>query len=206
MALPPPPVGTSINENSGFMSKGWVQWFQDVFISYSDGRSSLKSVTLASNETLIINSDITSAYGHYIIELQDVKVSSPGDTLYLRVSSDTGATYKSGASDYTWQLAVNNGSVTTTSDSLDSELHLTTATLDNGSDDILNGRIEFFSPTGSSNASHFKWELQYKNTSGALTTIKGAGLYNTPASFDAIKLYLGAGVFTSGSYKLYGIR
>lgn len=204
--LPPPPLGVSINEETGFMSKGWVQWFQDIKNRSADGHKEVFSATLSSNDTVDITSGITGDYEHYRLVLQDIKVSQPNSTLNLRVSTDTGTTFKSGASDYTWLYEMNTGTSTTTADSDDSELTLTSSNINNTSSSIINGNIEFFTPAGTTNASHFKWELQYKNSGSTFTVVKGGGLYNTAAAFDSIRLYLNQGKFTSGKYKLYGIR
>jgi hypothetical protein len=204
--LTPPPFGTNINEPSGFMSKGWIQWFQDIQEDTANGLNSVADSTIASDDTMDIVSGISSDYGHYSLVLQDILISQPSDVLNLRVSTDKGSTFESGAADYTWILETNTGTISTTTDSADNKLQLTPSSLNNASDSIINGEIEFFTPAGTSNASHFKWDIQYKNTSGVLTTVKGSGLYNIPAAFDGIRLYLNTGVLTSGSYKLYGIR
>jgi len=204
--LTPPPFGTNINEDSGFMSKGWIQWFQDIQDDAANGRNSVADSTISSNDTLDIVSGISLDYDHYSLVLQDILISQPSDMLSLRVSTDTGSTFESGAEDYTWLIETNTGSTITTTDSADNRIQLTPSSLNNASDSIINGEIEFFTPAGTSNASHFRWDIQYKNTSGVLTRVEGSGIYNISAAFNGVRLYLNTGAFTSGSYKLYGIR
>lgn len=203
----PPPIGVGIIEPSGFMSRAWLQWFLEVENNTAKGLCELATATISSDETLPIINNISAEYGHYIVQLQDVKVSQPNDILYVRVSEDTGSTYKSGATDYTYLLEQNAaGTQTSVSSSTASSLVMNSAGLGNTVSSIINGTIEFFTPANTANAKFFKWELAYKNNSGDLTRTTGTGLYNGTGAVDAIKLYLGTGKFSSGSYTLFGVK
>ena len=202
----PPPLGVGINEESGFLTRAWLQWFQDLQNNTAEGLVQLADGTFSSSETLTLTNNISAEYGHYRVLLSDLLVSQPGDILNIRVSEDTGSTYKSGASDYSWLIEENTGSVATTTDSANTALTLNNTGLGNTSSSIINGEIDFFTPANTVNAKHFRWEMSYKNNSGVLTKNTGTGLYNGTGAVDAIKLYLNSGVFASGSYKLYGIK
>jgi hypothetical protein len=203
----PPPIGAGIVEEHGFMSPAWLQWFLDVEQNTAQGLVELSSATISSDETLTLTTGITADYDHYTIKLQDMLLSQPGDVLNVRVSEDEGSTYKSGAADYTWLIEQNlAGTQTSSTDSADSELTINDSGFGNSVDSIINGTVEFFTPANTVNAKFFKWELSYKNNSGDLTMTKGTGLYNGTGAVDAIKLYLNTGKFTSGSYKLFGVK
>lgn len=205
--LTPPPHGVGmISERTGFMSKAWIQWFDDIRTRSFDGHKSLQNTTIDSNTTIDLTKYINKDYNHYKLVLQDVKVSQPTGILYVRTSDDTGTTFNSGATDYTWILESNSGSLTTSSDSEDSKFQLISSGLGNTSSSIMNGVIEFFTPSNTTNGKFFRWDLSYKNNSGSLVLAKGTGIYNGTAAINALRLYLSTGSFSSGSYTLYGVR
>ena len=205
--LTPAPHGVAINEaRTGFMNRAWVQWFDDIRTRMSDGHKSLLDVTVSSDTTLDIKTNITSDYEHYKLVLQDILVTQPSDLMNIRVSLDTGSTFESATDDYTRLLETNTGSIAVTNDDLDSELTLNASGLGNTSSSMINGVIEFFTPSNTINGKFFRWNLSYKNDSGTLVLTKGTGLYNGTGAFDALRLYLNAGTFISGKYKLYGVR
>jgi hypothetical protein len=202
----PPPFGVGMVEESGFLSRAWLQWFQDIQNNTAEGVVQLGSGTISSSETITLTTGITSEYDHYRIELLDIIVSQPNDILNVRVSEDAGSTYKSGATDYSWLIEENTGTQATTTDNTATELPMNSSGFANSGQGIIRGNIEFFTPANTVNAKHFRWDLSYKNNSGNLTKTSGTGLYNGTGAIDAIKLYLNTGVLTSGSYKLYGIK
>lgn len=203
----PPPIGVGIIEDHGFMSRAWLQWFLDVEQNTAQGIVELAHGTISSNETITLIDSINTEYDHYKIQLQDVLLSQPGDMLNVRVSENTGSTYKSGAADYTWLIEQNEaGTQSSSTDSADSKIMVNSSAFGNSLDSIINGTIEFFTPGNTVNAKFFKWELSYKNNTGSLVMNKGTGLYNNTGAVDAIQLYLNTGKFTSGSYKLFGVK
>src|SRR3989344_2129528 len=87
----------------------------------------LLSTATASNSASITFTGLSSAYSSYEIVAVDVLPATDSVSLFLRVSTDGGSTYKAGASDYDWTFVYTdtNEGATRNSDSADSEITLT---------------------------------------------------------------------------------
>lgn len=201
-----PPLGVGILDTNGYMNRAWVQWFTDVYNNTAEGLVELNSTTLSSVDNHTITSDINADYEHYRVVLSDIKVSQPNDILNIRVSEDTGVTYKNSTADYDWIIESNSGSSAISTDAADSEITLNSEGFSNTTTGHINGVIDFFTPANSSNAKTFRWDLTYENNSGNLTMTRGTGRYLGTGAFDAIKFYLNTGKLSSGKIKIYGIK
>ena len=204
--IAPAPHAAGIVHPDLRMDLAWVQWFDDIRTRTSDGHKDLLSGSFSDSSALDVVSDITADYEHYRLVLQNVRCSQAGANLQLRVSNNLGTSYESGAADYTWIIEENNGTVSTTTDAEDTEIHLMSPSSGTGTSNIINGSIELFSLASTDVVKFIRWDISYKNSSNELVLVKGTGIYNTAEAIDALRVSFSSGDITSGQYKLYGIR
>lgn len=163
--------------------------------------------TASSSATLDFTTGITSKFDEYEFHIQGLVPATASTALYMRISQDTGATFKAGASDYRYAFnvtvddATNNpfGSLGTT------QIALTGAAISNSSGRSLSGRVRLTKPAQSSYLKNISWGLETFTAVGYINS-NGAGAYVTDANtIDAVRFLVSSGNIASGSIKLYGL-
>ena len=184
--------------------------------SSGSGTKILLSTQTASNSTEITFTNIDATYDKYVIEMYNVKASLVAG-LIIRISTDNGSTYKSGASDYTWAFNfIDSGAAPTLeSDVDDSEIELiysnnslrSMTDLNIGS---LEGELCLITPAITNTHHRFRWNIGYGieafDPDSRTAQVSGSGAYKSTNAYDAIKFYLSnSAVMKTGTFKLYGL-
>ena len=165
----------------------------------------LISSATASASAQIVFTGLTSTYGAYVIVMTDVVAENDGVVMFLRTSTDGGASYDSGVSDYGWVLHYVFTVATVNTDSADSEITMLGAGLGNAANESLNGKITLYRPS-SATYTHVSWEAVYdESTLGGMVFETGAGQRLSAADVDAVRLAFSTGNITSGEFRLYGL-
>lgn len=205
--LTPPPQSIRISTDAGNVDSAWFAWFQEVWDKSRQGFQGLQSVTISSNETLEVDlSSKLSGFKDYKIVFNNVLVSQPNTLLYVRISKDAGATYKSGNADYSWIVSLSGETSKKIYDNEDSQMQLVDAGLGNAASNIVTGEIIFYDLTGSSSIKFFRWDLRYKDADDKISLVRGAGSYNDSGAINGIKLYPSNGKFSSGELEIFGAK
>tara|TARA_R110000803_G_scaffold151318_1_gene216467 strand:+ start:244 stop:1146 length:903 start_codon:yes stop_codon:yes gene_type:complete len=162
----------------------------------------------ASSDSTIDFTGLSSDYSRYVIEFNSIKMGNDGVRIDLRMSGNNGASYDSGTSDYDWICQSPNR---WRYESNDSKIELvddsaTSRTLSNAAGDYANGTIEIANPTLSSSKCVIFFQMFHKSASGNVTFNIGSGARKNAKAINAIRLLPSAGVFSSGTFKLYGIK
>lgn len=197
-------VGTSgqvLTSNGSAVAPSW----QDaaggalVFISETTISGSPASVD--------ITSGIDSTYDTYLVDIVDLIPATDAATLYFRVTTDGGSTFKSGASDYGFHsYMMNSGASTYSANAINGHTEIWLgATLGNGASDSFNLQMKLHNPSSTSN--HFS--TSYLGTQKRTITdrvIGGAGIYQgATTAVNGFQLLMGSGNLSSGTIRLYGI-
>lgn len=204
-----PPINTPISSvNNGILPIDWFKWFFEVQENSQEGVVELVNTTISADSSIGIKNIPTTEYGEFRLVFEDVSVATDGALLYLRVSEDNGANWKSGASDYDWVNTSNDGtSITSTSDAADSEITLMEDGIENTTaDGRVCGHVHFYTPSSTSHKKTFMWDLTYQNTAGALCRVQGSGRYLSSNAINAIQVLASSGNLAAGKIKLYGIK
>jgi len=133
-------------------------------------------------------------------------------SLYFRVSTDGGSTYKAGASDYAWVLRrnISGSSSADVTDAADSEIQLIpfggNVGLGNAAGEVLNGFVDIFIPSGTDNNTVIQYDLSYINPVTNTIRIVGSGTYLATTAVDAFRFLFSTGNIATGEFKLYGFR
>lgn len=156
--------------------------------------------------SLDFTSVITSLYDEYLLEVVNLVPATDGGVLWLRISSDNGATWKN--SNYSWiEYVVNTtASLGNFGSSSDAKIQLT-GDVDSDGITPANGFLRIFNPL--STVSEFACQGQFnymQRFNGLRTKVEIAGWHNTAAdATDAIQLLFDTGNVASGVARLYGL-
>lgn len=166
----------------------------------------LISTATASTSATIEFTGLSSTYHKYVVVITDVDVDTDNTQFNMRTSTDNGSTWDSGATDYDWAYIYRRSNNTEANGGAEDDDH-----------------IEFFQFTGSgtnelwaANVEIFAHaDTEYTYTLCNFTKADTAARYNVGFSggrrvsagdVDAIQFYMSSGNFTTGTFKLYGVK
>ena len=183
------------------------------FQAAASGGSWIKiSATTASASATVSFTGLSSTYAAYVVVLTHVLPATVSQELRMRTSTDNGANYDSGASDYMWKNTViwstgagsyaNYGATTAaymgfTSNSAGYQVS-------NVASRGWSGTINIFSPSSALNCK-VTYKGTYYSVSGVHAFVDGHGERLTAADVDAIQFSFASGNIASGTFTLYGL-
>lgn len=149
-------------------------------------------------------------YDNYELWVDELVPSTDNTILHLLVSTDNGATFKTGAADYAWgvsqhQIASSIGAI---GDVSDSEIQLSgTIGQGNLTNEDCSFRIKLANPHGINKRFKIGWEGDFMNSTPVEYSFTGTGKYigGTDAVTD-IRLVYASGNIATVKYELYGYR
>ena len=161
----------------------------------------ISTTTIGGSPSVI---DITGMTGHrkYMFEFECVYGSSDGASLYLRTSTDAGATFDSGASDYN-----------TAEDKIGvySPVYATSAFAElarlvgNVAAEGITGEFIMFDPNNSALRTNFTGRLIVPNYADSdLTASEFAGRRNAAQNVNAVRFYFNSGTLSGGKVRMFG--
>lgn len=165
----------------------------------------ISSATAASSATI----DFTLSSGYNSFEVRVIGLIPATDAVgfWVRVSTDGGSTFASGASDYIYQRYFQNGSTSVPSlSAADSKIMFLGSAVGNGTGRYFNAIIRVWNPQSSS---------QYKNITGEVNTYRSDaiyslglvnGVYQYNTAINAIRILLSSGNISSGYFELWGYK
>jgi len=166
----------------------------------------------STSATLDFTSWYSSTYDVYEIVFLNVVPASNGVDLYLRVSTDTGSTWKSGASDYAW---MQQGSTPPTSntvfgDEADAQIAVSwtggTGMQASAADGGFSGTVRLYNPGSSASYKHFLGQgIQDSSSTGTFVSSTVHGAYLATTAIDGLRVLFSSGDITSGTVRVYGL-
>jgi hypothetical protein len=172
----------------------------------------IEQVTLTGNQAEIEFTDIPSdEFDEFELTLKDVDTDTSGNNLIMQFSSDNGATWKAGASDYHYSytnMAAEAANATVNSNA-DTSIRLS-ANFGSSAVRLLHGKI-IMGPLNGGSRKHVQFDLNAQNDSGNMRHQNGGGTWvgtDSDGKTTAFRLdLLAGGNFTSGSrFTLRGRR
>lgn len=160
------------------------------------------SQTASSSTSVDFSSSVLTGYTHYEIRISGMIPATDSSDLYIRVSTDGGSTFKSGASDYCYASVESNTTNTYNNAATAAEIFAAN-NIDNAAA-YLAGIIVISKPAGGF----------YTSITGVLSSINGAGTADThtfsgkylaTTTVDGIRFLMNSGNITQGRFDLYGI-
>lgn len=166
------------------------------------------STQTVTNQSNVEFTGLSSDYAFYKIVMQDVETSVDNAVLQARTSTDGGASYDSGASDYSHIAQVSIAGTTAYADSADSKINLTTSGslegIGTATQENLSGEVTIYNPSGVKHT-RISSMTNHTNAAGALSLTQSRGVRLSAADVDALELFLSTGNI-SGTFILYGYK
>lgn len=173
------------------------------------GRVLLDAKDALASATLDFTAVDNAVYRFYEFLLENVKPTTDAVTLALRLSTDAGATYDAGASDYSYAMIALSvgGAVTPSSSSGDTRIELTTSgSVGNAAGERgVSGSLMIFAAGTGSQQTRVQFETQWDNTSGALVTCRGNGVRRADQDTTALRFLMSSGTIATGRITMYGV-
>jgi len=178
------------------------------------GRDFLDEKTAAASATIdFVLTKWLQLYDRFEIDFDQVLAATDNAELWLRTSTDGGATYAASASSYQWRFdRVRNNVGDSNSSGGDIRINLissdVTTGLSNVAGETAEGTVKIYSPAVATAPRKITWEsINYPaNAGSAFNFVRGVGIRDTNADVDAIRFLLSSGNITSGAFRLFGVR
>lgn len=171
----------------------------------------IKTVTASSSTTVdFVNGSggvvLDGTYEAYAVVLTNVKPATDGTSLFLRTSTDAGASYDSGASDYaTTEISISGiDTFASVNDQHNTEI-LIAGTLGNASTESYSGIVYFYGLSDTANYKQVVADGISLDTNGQVRRYLTGGARLSAADIDAIRFYMETGNTASGTFTLYGL-
>lgn len=170
----------------------------------------LSTQTISSAVTGVdITSGITSTYKAYKIVGSGIKLSANAQ-VYLRTSSDGGATFDSGGSDYTYAFYGRTQSTTTSGGNAGTSTIEMTSSNNVGNDvgEGLNFEIIMYCPANSTDSIDKMFDISttYINDSDLLVKEHMGARRQTTSAINGVRIYASSGNLTAGSITISGLK
>lgn len=161
--------------------------------------------TAAASASLDFAASISATYDEYLIEFVNIIPATNAVNLRMRMSTDGGATYDSGAN-YSFVVSGLNrfGLGQVGADSGQNFIRLTQSAIDNTATAGVSGSIRLFSPLSTALHKNITGQLNLL-TGGVLETQQASGWYRSTTAVDAFQFLMSSGNITSGNIRVYGL-
>ena len=166
----------------------------------------LAGANAAASSFIAITSNITATYNSYLVVITGATVATDNVELWFRVSTDGGATWKSGASDYSYSFG-NFGSGGGYS-TADAQIKIFNSSYPMGNDagNSFSGTFQLAAPSSASLWKRIVGTSGYLDGSGNWDTINtSSGIYKSTTAIDGLRFQASSGNLTVGRIALYGI-
>lgn len=163
----------------------------------------LEQHTASASASLNFTTCITSTYDDYVIELVNVLPATDAADLMLRMSTDGGSSYDSGANYSYIRVRVSVAATATAGGTGQTSLLLYTGTKNTSTWGIA-GSIHLFSPLSTALFKQILWKAtSIDSTSRAFRD--GSGAYEITTAVNAFQFLFSSGNIASGTIRVYGI-
>lgn len=172
----------------------------------------LGTIALADDSSAEITTELGGGLDNYEISFQCVKPGTDDVYLVMDVSLDGGATWESGASDYSWSwFDLNYGAAAKVSSSSSGDTAIqmgsTVAGLGIGSatTESISGVIRTGNLSNTTLHKIFQWEMTYIASDGDHVFVYGGGIYmGSTSAVNGIRYRFASGVLANGNIKVKG--
>lgn len=179
--------------------------------SSGGGLTLLNTLTASNSATLTDTTSLTSAYDEYQIHFQNIVPVTNATNFFLRVSTNGGTSYDSGAN-YAWSSLFYNpgGSVLRGASSgqtyIDIDGQFNTDSLSNSSTDGgFSGMFMLVNPLSNSVQKKFYGQGAFTNSSGPIPSNSNvSGTYQSTSAVNALQFFMSSGNIASGVIRIYG--
>lgn len=168
----------------------------------------LATATANNSAAVDFTSFISADYIGYEVEFIGVQPATTSTQLYLRTSSNNGAAFDAGASDYNYSFG---RSLSGTSGMFTNQAAASTAIVltndhSNAAARGSDGRVRFMNPSGTTKNKQFIFDCTNPYNGGEDGRNQGQGTRLATTAINALRFLMSSGNITAGTFRLYGIR
>lgn len=164
----------------------------------------LGSATASASATLDLTSYITNTYNQYKIVLEDIKPATGAGQLRLRVSSNNGSSWDTGATDYVQGYDISTGS---TGSNPANAAYFSLYNASMPTTDVLCGEIWLWNPNSTTGKKMITSNVVGYDSGGPWYMGQDSkGCRNTTSAINAVQVFNSAGNITSGTIRIYGVK
>jgi hypothetical protein len=149
-----------------------------------------------------------TAYRGLLVRLINFVPATDAANLGLRVSTNAGASYNAGASDYRYAYSVALDSTTTVSATVSqaaTEIQLAASVSNTAAEGGAIAEITIMNQTATGIWPTVRWNTSIVDDSGRLRMLTGSGTRQTAQDTDAVQFLFSSGNIASGTWALYGL-
>lgn len=170
----------------------------------------LQTQTVSSSVSVVdFASYINGDFAKYKIRGDGIVPANAGDTLWARVSTDGGLTYKAGASDYAYagNAGYSNATAAALGNGADNKIPLSRDTSKNTAANAMWVEIEIINPASTTSYKTIKYRSgATRNSDGLYVYTDGSGQYLATTAINAARLLFSTGNIVAGTFYLIGER
>jgi hypothetical protein len=173
----------------------------------SSGLTLLSVITASAAAAVNITSGLDASFDEYELHFNSLTVNNDAIALWLRVSQDGGASFKSGAGNYYYGVLYFNTATGTSGSAADIKIEVFRS-IGNATGKSASGVIRIFSPASNTLHKLFQTDAVVR-TAGAQERAMGHGAYIADTNpINALQLLPSGGTSpaVSGNFLLYGVR
>ena len=155
---------------------------------------------------LDLDAVIDTTYDHYVLEFVDVE--SGASNITMRYSTDTGVSFDSGASDYSYSNGhiEENSALNDQGSNGDSLIRMSQGfNTGSGATGGWNAVMHIFNPNDASKYTHCYWDSGFIGTTNNNIRGFGSGSRKTSSAIDAIQISAEGGNIGAGTLRLWGM-
>ena len=167
----------------------------------------LQTQTASASASLSYTTTITSTYDEYLIEFVGIVPATNSVAFWMRMSTDGGATYDSGAN-YGWAAFTMRAgaSATTGAESAATKIQVGFSTdMVNTATKGLNGSIRLYDPASTARHKYIMGHVTNMDASGFNLLSATQGIYISTTAVNAFQFLMSSGNISSGIIRTYGI-
>lgn len=167
----------------------------------------LQSQTAANSATIDFTTGIDGTYDEYVFEITGVIPATDNTAIWIRVSEDAGANWKSGATDYGWtRYATADGAAIGTAGAASDTKIEPSGVLGNAAGENYNATIKLRAPAGATYKGFGGQADLYSSTPSAVIA-NFTGFYKgSMNAITGVRFLMSSGNILSGRFKLFGLR
>ena len=165
----------------------------------------LATATAATSATLEFTSLIDGTYNVYMFVFDNLLPSVSNDFFQCRTSTNAGASFDSGATDYSYTFVKSNLATASAEGSNGAPYIRMSYTLGTGTDQTFSGIMYLYTPTNTTNFTSVRFAGEGRNAITFPYQTTGSGERRAATDVDAIQFLMSSGNITSGTIKMYGL-
>ena len=149
---------------------------------------------------------LDGTYKEYVFVLEDLFAITDASLINFRVSTDTGSTYRAGASDYGrgYHRVDNAGTVTTGGSAGDTRI-LLNVSQGASANETSSGIVRVFNPADVASFTKIISDIVYNDSTGAVNRVNTGNEFLSVSAVDGVQFIMSVGNISSGVITMYGV-